>query len=240
MDVLPSTRVSQSRSSHLPSPRVAGALLLAGLAGLVAFAAACSGDLPGNVVIGSGEPTTEVRQVADFVEVEASGGVALEVSTGAAVGVSVTAQPNLLPLTTTTVDGSRLTVATTRGFTTTRGITVAVTAPRLTVIALSGGSSATGDLSDAESLSLDLSGGARVTLIGTVDDLEVAGDGGAVIELGGLRANTARVDLSGGVVATLAVSSSVTGTASGGVVINLEQRPGTVDVETSGGAVVGP
>lgn len=237
MDVLPSTHVPQSRLARRPMPRVAGALLVAGL---VAVAAACSGDLPGNVVVGSGEPTTEVRQVADFVEVEASGGVALEVSTGADVEVSVTAQPNLLPLTTTTVDGSRLTVATTRGFTTTRGITVAVTVPRLTVIALSGGSSATGDLGDAESLALDLSGGARVTLVGTVDDLEVAADGGAVIELAGLRATTAGVDLSGGVVAALAVTSSLTGTASGGVVIRLEQRPDAVDVDTSGGAVVGP
>lgn len=146
MDVLPSTHVPQSRLARRPMPRVAGALLVAGL---VAVAAACSGDLPGNVVVGSGEPTTEVRQVADFVEVEASGGVALEVSTGAA-------------------------------------------------------------------------------------------DGGAVIELGGLRATTAGVDLSGGVVATLAVTSSLTGTASGGVVISLEQRPDTVDVDTSGGAVVGP
>jgi hypothetical protein len=36
----------------------------------------------------------------------------------------------------------------------------------------------------------------------------------------------------------MSVSSSLTGTASGGVVVNLDQRPATVDVETSVGAVV--
>ena len=80
--------------------------------------------------------------------------------------------------------------------------------------------------------------GLRLDLSGAVTDLEVEASGGALLQIGGLKLTTARVDLSGGVVATMSVSSSLTGTASGGVVVNLDQRPATVAVETSGGAVV--
>lgn len=209
-------------------------------AGLTALASACSGELPGGVLVGSGEVTSETREVSEFTEVEAHGGIALELSTGPSA-VVVTAQSNLLPITTTVVQGSRLVVDTSRGYTTTQGITAKVTMPKLTAVSLSGGSSATATDVTAQSLAVEMSGGARLTLSGTVDELTINASGGAVLELGSLRAKSASVDLSGGVVATLAVSSSLRGNASGGVVVNLATRPSTVDVETSGGAaVVGP
>lgn len=210
-------------------------------AALVALTGACTVDLPGGVVVGSGEVTSEVRKVSDFSEVEAHGGVRLELVNGGTHSVVVTAQPNLLPITTTTVAGSRLTVDTTSGYTTTQGITVKVTTPSLRAISLSGGTTATGEGLTAASLSVESSGGARLTLSGTADDLDVQASGGAILELGSLRVKTAKVELSGGVVATVNVSSSLSGNASGGVVVHLATRPGTVNVETSGGAaVVGP
>ncbi len=132
----------------------------------------------------------------------------------------------------------RLTIATTQGYTTVHGISVKVTTSELTAIGLHGGASASGDGFRAQSLALNLSGGAHLDLSGEAKDLEVEASGGAVLQIGGLKLTTARVDLSGGVVATMSVSSALTGKASGGVVINLDQRPPTVDVQTSGGAVV--
>ena len=208
------------------------------LAGMVALVGACSGELPGSPVVGSGEPTSETRKVPGFTELEVGGGIGVDIVTGSATSVVVTAQPNLLPLTTTTVDGDRLTVATTKGYTTVHGISVKVTASDLTAIELHGGASMSGDGFEAESLALNLSGGARLDLSGVATDVEVEASGGAVLQLGGLSLTTARVDLTGGVVATMSVSSSITGTASGGVVVNLDERPAMVDVETSGGAVV--
>lgn len=229
----------QLQRRHRSSGRATRGVALLG-AGLVALVSACSGDLPGSLVVGSGEPTTETRQVSGFTEVEAGGGIRVDLARGA-TKVEVTAQPNLLPLTSTTVSGARLTVSTTKGYTSTSGITVRVTAPSLTAITLNGGASATGSGFDEPSLSIDLSGGARLSLAATVGDLDLKASGGAILELERLEARTARVDLSGGVVATLAVSSSLRGTASGGVVVNLARRPDTLDVETSGGAaVVGP
>ena len=208
------------------------------IAGVVAVLGACSGDLPGNVVVGSGDPTSETRELPSFSEIDVGGGIGVDIVPGSATSIVVTAQPNLLPLTTTKVDGDRLTIATSQGYTTAHGISVKVTTSKLTGIELHGGASASGDGFKAQSLKLNLSGGAHLDLSGEAKDLQVEASGGAVLRIGGLKLTTARVDLSGGVVATMSVSSSLTGQASGGVVINLDQRPATVDVQTSGGAVV--
>jgi hypothetical protein len=228
----PHTAQSPSRT---PRRRPLAALVSAALLALVA---ACTGDLPGGIVVGSGEVTSEVRQVPELSEVEVAGGIRLELVNGDTTSVVVTAQPNVLSITRTRVEGAKLTVDTSRGYTSTDGVTVKLTTPGLAVISLSGGSSATGENGTVTSLALNASGGARLTLTGTVDDLAVDASGGAILELGSLRVKTASVELSGGVVGTLNVSSSLTGNASGGVVITLATRPGTVRVETSGGAVV--
>ena len=232
MDVTQPLATQTSRASRGRGTR---ALLMAGM---VAFVGACSGELPGSMVVGSGDPTSETREVPAFTELEVGGGVGVDIVPGSATSIVVTAQPNLLPLTTTTVDGDRLKVATTKGYTTLHGISVKVTTSELTAIELQGGASASGAGFEAQSLALNLSGGARLDLSGEATDLEVEASGGAVLQIGGLKLTTARVDLSGGVVATMSVSSSLTGTATGGVVVNLDERPATIDVETSGGAVV--
>ena len=53
-----------------------------------------------------------------------------------------------------------------------------------------------------------------------------------------LHATNATVDLGGAVVASVAVSGSLKGSGSGGVVLTLTTRPASSQVETSGGAVV--
>ncbi|HEX5969327.1 MAG TPA: DUF2807 domain-containing protein, partial [Intrasporangium sp.] len=89
-------------------------------------------------------------------------------------------------------------VATTKGYPTVHGISVKVTTSGLTAIELHGGASASGDGFEAQSLALNLTGGARLTLSGAVTDLEVEASGGAVLELGRLKLTTARVKLSRG------------------------------------------
>ncbi len=85
---------------------------------------------------------------------------------------------------------------------------------------------------------MELSGGSRADLTGTAADLDLNASGGAIAELGALRTTNATIELSGGVVATLDVTGSLRGNASGGVVLTLRSAPKTSDVKTSGGAVV--
>ena len=204
---------------------------------VAALLSACSYGSPGGMVVGSGAVTSETRSVAAFTEVEAGGGIQLELATGPRQ-VVVTAQSNIIEITTTEVSGSRLTVDTTTGYMTPQGLVVKVTTPSLTGIELSGGASASGTVGTSGDLAMVLSGGARATLSGSTGNLDLEASGGAIPNLGDLRATSATVNLSGGVVATLTVSDSVTGSASGGVVLTLTTQPASSDVETSGGAVV--
>ena len=204
---------------------------------VVSAVGACTWGSPGGLVVGSGEVSSETRTVPAFTEVAAGGGIQIELATGEQQ-VVVTAQPNILDITTTEVSGSRLTVDTESGYVTPRGIVVKVTVPRLTVLELSGGATADGAVGAVDDLAVALSGGARATLSGSTTDLDVGASGGAIADLGDLRATSARVELSGGVVATLDVTGALTGNASGGVVLTLRSTPTSTDVETSGGAVV--
>jgi hypothetical protein len=198
---------------------------------------ACSWGSVGGMVVGSGAVTTETRAVADFTEVEARSGIQLELANGPRQ-VQVTAQPNILDITTAEASGSRLTLDTTSGYVTPSGLVVKVTAPGLTWIELSGGASATGTAGTSEKLAIEMSGGARATLSGSTTNLDLGASGGAIPDLSDVRATNATVDLSGGVVATVTVSGSLKGSASGGVVLTLTSPPASTDVATSGGAVV--
>lgn len=189
------------------------------------------------MVVGSGDVTSETRTVARFTEVSADGGIQLELATGPQQ-VVVTAQPNVAAITTTEVSGSRLTVDTTSGYVTAQGLVVKVTAPRVTGIELSGGASASGSVGTSQDLAFNMSGGARASLSGSATNLRLEASGGALPDLSGLQATNATIDLSGGVVASVRVSGSLTGSASGGVVLTLTTQPASSDVETSGGAIV--
>ena len=48
------------------------------IAGVVAVLGACSGDLPGNVVVGSGDPTSETRELPSFSEIDVGGGIGVD------------------------------------------------------------------------------------------------------------------------------------------------------------------
>ena len=207
------------------------------LATLFALPASCTWGSPGGMVVGSGSVTSQTRSVAEFTEVEAGGGIQLDLGTGPRQ-VVVTAQPNIVDITTTEVSGSRLTVGTTSGYMTSQGLVVKVRAPSLTAVQLSGGAIGSGTAGTSEDLAIEMSGGARATLAGSTGSLELNASGGALPNLAGLRATNATVTLSGGVVATLTVSGSLTGSASGGVVVTLTTRPASSNLETSGGAVL--
>jgi hypothetical protein len=189
------------------------------------------------MVVGTGDVTSQTRSLSTFTEVFADRGIQLELAAGPQQ-VVVTAQSNIIDITTTEVSGSRLTVETTSGYLTSQGLVVKVTTPDLTAIELSGGASASGTPGHSADLAIKMSGGARATLSGSTASLALQASGGALADLGALHATNATIDLTGGVVATLTVTGALKGSASGGVVLTLTSRPASSDLETSGGAVL--
>jgi hypothetical protein len=192
----------------------------------------------GLLLVGEGDVKTETRQLNSFDSVEFNGGVRFELTVGQPASVTVAAQENLLPITVTEVVNGKLTVRTTRPYSTSQGITVTVTTPALTAIVVNGGVAGTVNAIATTDFTVDADGGANLTLTGTCTTLTLSANGGATVDGTGLTTANAAVNVNGGAQATITVSGQVTGSANGGATLNLLGHPGSVNVSTNGGASV--
>jgi hypothetical protein len=187
--------------------------------------------------LGTGDRRTEEREIGDATRIEVSGGIAVIVRIGQPTSATVSAQQNILPLVTVASEGGTLRIEPKQPFTTTERVEVDVTIPGLESLTASGGSAVT--LTDValDALTVELSGGSRLTGGKTVTGLDLTASGGSRAELDGLTATTVEVDASGGSVAELRATDSVTGSASGGARVSV-RGGATVAVDSSGGATV--
>ena len=205
----------------------------------LALLAGCSSTAPSSTPLqGAGSVKTETRAVPEFAVVEVRHGVKLELTVGAAAKVELVAQENLLPVATTTVADGRLTVDTSRDYASADGITVRITAPTLEELVLAGGASGRAAGIQATDFRVRTDGIATLALSGTAESLTLNAKGGGQLDFADLTTTGASVDLAGGVKVTLTATQSVTGSAVGGVVLTVMGNPPTVDVSTTGGAVV--
>jgi len=189
-------------------------------------------------VQGQGKVATEDRTTTAFRSISVGAGMKVIVGTGGETSVTLSAQPNLLPLITTVVQDDQLVVGVTApGVTSTEPIVLTVTVPELDTISLSAGAS--GILEDMGGpLAVDVSAGATMKAIGQIESLGITASGGANAALGDLVAGSAVVTLSGGSTVTVHVTGAVTGTADAGSTLVLTEKPASVDVKASGGATI--
>jgi hypothetical protein len=226
---------------HRAPRRVSQTLVrLLALAVVAVIAAACSGAYigPAAPVTGTGDPAEQDRTAGAFTAISVSGGIKVVVAVGAGRAVSLTAQRNLLPLISTDIVESRLTVTIPApGINATKPITLRVTLPVLTRVTLDGGSTGTMEI-DTDALEVNISGGSSMTAIGRAGALTLTADGGSTAELEELHAETAAISINGGSTAVLDVSTALTGTADGGSTVRLIQKPATQNVKANGGSTV--
>lgn len=225
------------------APRRAGSTLAPVLAAALSIVlAACAGlspiaTVPGPVA-GQGPVTSEDRTGGEFQHLSVGGGLRVEVTSGSPVSVTLAAQANLLPLITTEVAGGQLIVnVKAPGVSTSAPMTLTVVVPDLRSMTLSGGASGTLDAT-VDTLALDVSGGASVEATGRARSLALTASSGAQARLAGLVVDSATVIASGGCQAELNVTSTLSGSATGGATIRLAHPPASVDVTTSGGGSV--
>ena len=219
-------------SSLAPAVAALAALLVVAGCGLASFNAAPT------PVAGAGSVTTEDRTAGAFTSISVSDGLNVVIASGDAVNVKVTAQPNLLPLVLTQVANGQLTASVQApGLSSGKPVTIAVTIPKLTSLALASGATGTMELR-TDLLEVSLSSGATLQAIGSVTQLALTAQGGAQAKLGDLAADSATVTLGGGSQVTLGVKSAVTGSADGGAALTLTTKPASMTVRTSGGATV--
>jgi Putative auto-transporter adhesin, head GIN domain len=187
---------------------------------------------------GAGAVTSETRPVPQFTEIEVRGGIKLELTIGTPGTVEVTAQQNLLAITTTNVSDRRLTVDTDRSFSSTSGITVKVTTAEITALVLVGGATGSAEQIVAGALNVRAEAGATLTMSGRAESLDLTATGGAMLKLGDFTATNATITLAGGAQATVGVTQAVKGSATGGAVLTVRGHPPVLDVNATAGAVV--
>ena len=189
-------------------------------------------------VAGTGVLKTMDLSGAGFTSISVVGGISLVVATGDTPTVKLAAQENLLPLVHAEIANGQLSASIGEpGVTSDRTITLTVTVPVLTSVSLGAGATGTMEL-QAQVLQVSLSGGATLKAIGSVGQLSLSADSGAQAQLGDLKADGIALTMGGGSQATLTAATMVSGSADGGASITLTSRPATVNVKTSGGAVV--
>jgi hypothetical protein len=104
-------------------------------------------------------------------------------------------------------------------------------------IVASGGSDLTIDVA-AGVLDVDASGGSDLRLSGTARSARLESSGGSHLNASRLTTDEADVDSSGGSDLTIAVREKIVADASGGSDISYSGAPGSVNVNTSGGAEI--
>ena len=147
-----------------------------------------------------GAARTEVREVPKFHAVRVAAGIRVALEVGPQKPLELSGDENILPLVVAEVLDGELRIHFARGerISTSRGVEVRVTAPRLDSVVAEGGSRVGGQVAKIESLSIDASGGATVELFGLdAAGLSAGGSGGATLTLSG-RAARLTLDLSGG------------------------------------------
>ncbi len=188
---------------------------------------------------GSGVARTEPRTVGDFTGVAAAGAVRLAVSVGGATSVAVTADDNVVPLIRTRVVDGQLSIDAVRRYAPKTPVTITITTPSLTALAISGATTAEARGVSGARLAVVLSGASKAVLAGSASSLELAASGDSSLDAAGLAADEARVVVSGSSAVTVAAARALSVVASGDSTVEYLGKP-TLSQNVSGTSRVRP
>jgi len=189
-------------------------------------------------VQGSGNIIREKRDVKGFEKIQVGGGFQVEIVAGKEFGVEVEADDNLMPLVTTEVDGDTLEIGRQKGYSAKSPLRVRITAPNISSIDTSGGAGVTISEVKNSNLSIESSGGSKVTAAGTTEKLNIQMSGGAKVIASDLAAVDVNVDGSGGSSADVLVSGELRSDISGGARVTYGGSPTSIVTTKTGGARV--
>lgn len=202
-----------------------------------------------------------VRDVPDFDGVQVSNGLNAKVTVGPK-SVRITGdEKQVSQVRTEVVDGKLVVQMEKKGWfgsSSSRGIQVTISSPKVTSLEASGGAaidaeaSATenflaeasggGEVSvrnlDVKRLKVDVSGGAEVTVKGRAEMAGMEASGGAEIHAQDLSLKVLKVDASGGCAVEANPTDSISADISGGSSIHVDSSPAQREVSSSGGARV--
>jgi hypothetical protein len=188
-------------------------------------------------VQGSGTPASSTRSTGSFDELAFSGTGTLRVTIGDGVSVIVSGDDNIVPLIQTELTGSKLAIFTKSSIAPKVPLVIAITAPSLKSLELSGATAADVSGLNEKAIELSLSGASNATLSGRADHLAIDASGASRATATMLACDVADVECSGASSADVSVAKELRADASGAANIVYHGDP-KVRRATSGAAKV--
>lgn len=197
-------------------------------------------DAPGTIV-GSGVVVTESRPVSGFRAVEVRGAGAVDVQLGAADGLEIEADDNVLAHVRAEVVGDRLVLGLQPG-TSLRNVTLRfrVTATALDEVSSDGSADLRVDGLAADAFALHVNGSGDAELAGTATALSIDVEGSGEVDAGALVAQRAAVTVSGSGDVVVHATESLDATIQGSGDIAYRGNPATVTRDVAGSGDVHP
>lgn len=192
----------------------------------------------GRATRGSGNLTTEKREVSDFTGIDVSGAFQVEITAQKDFAIEVEADDNLVPLIKTEVRGGVLHIESDGRLSTENGLKIRISAPDINDIDASGAAkiNATGIGNDR--LQVHTSGASKINLSGETTELSIDVSGASKIEAENLKAVNVEVDASGASNVSVWSTGELRTEASGASKIVYGGQPANVIKNTSGAGSV--
>jgi Putative auto-transporter adhesin, head GIN domain len=189
-----------------------------------------------SVTRGSGQLSSESRQVNGFSKVELTGAGELSIEQTGTESLTISAEANLLPMLTSNVSGDTLVLGTQTNakIVPTKPITYTLTVKDLNGLAVSGSGNVTVTKLATTAFNTSISGSGTITVNGTAVDqnLEITGSGRYQAEE--LTSESAKINISGSGVASVRVTDELDVHISGSGTLTYTGDPKEVTQEISG------
>lgn len=189
-------------------------------------------------VKGSGNISTETRDIADFTGVDVSGVFQVEITAQKDFGIEIEADDNLLPLINTEVRGGVLRIETTEKISSEHGLKIRISAPDIDSIDASGVAKVNLSGVKNNELRVDTSGASKVNIKGETANLTIEVSGASSIDAENLKAEYVNVDASGASHVSVFATGELKSDASGASKIVYSGSPKNVEKRSSGASSI--
>lgn len=169
----------------------------------------------GKGVHGSGVRKTEKRDLPAFKSIETNGAFAIRVTCQQAAGFEIEGDDNLLPLVTTEVRNGVLRIFSDGSYTATQAISVRMTLPDLEAISSTGAADIQVTSVKNDQLTISWQGAGRIEAAGESKFVHISSTGAGKIDTGKLRAERAKVSVTGAAHVDVYASQQLDVTVSG-------------------------
>jgi hypothetical protein len=191
-----------------------------------------------NSLKGSGKTASESRDLSGFHALNISGGIQVDVAAGREFKVEVEADDNLLQAIKTEVDGGVLRIHTEGKISTSNSMKVRISAPNIDDVDASGAITMNMSNIKNENLSIESSGGSKITVSGETENLRAELNGATKLDAEGLITRDADIEANGACKANVNVSQRLRADASGASQITYAGSPSQVEKSTNGASSV--